>query len=280
MLRDDMYRFPMRLVAEAAFARHEYGTPVGGSEESLQRVSATDLVDWHALHALHAPLAIAIVGDLEPEDAAAIVAREFTDLRVKESVTPSIPRWPERIVTNATTREKAQTALALAFQGPTREDDDRYVTGLIATIASGLGGRFFDELRDRQSLAYTVHAFGVERRKAGLFVAYIATSPEKEALAREGLLREFARLRESPVSNEELTRAKSYAIGTHAIRQESGSAVLGDVLDAWQFGHGLAELTEFEERINAVTATRILDVARRYFDPERRIEGIVRGTAR
>ena len=280
MLRDDMYRFPLRLVADAAFASHPYGVPTSGTEESLPRISGADLVDWHASHVLVGPLAIAVVGDLDPADAARIIAAEFTALRPRDPVVPPEPAWPSRVVTNATTREKAQTALAIAFQGPTRDDDDRYVTALIATIASGLGGRFFDELRDRQSLAYTVHAFGAERRRAGLFVAYIATSPEKEERARDGLLREFARLTDAPVSTDELARAKSYAIGTHAIRQESGSAVMSDVLDAWQFGHGLGELTEFEEAVNAVTPERILEVARRYFDPARRVEGIVRGTER
>jgi zinc protease len=251
MLRDDMYRFPLRLAIEAAFAGHEYGIPAGGTEESLRRVSGDDLVEWHVGRVLHAPLAIAVVGDLEPDDAAAIVAREFASLRIRQPSTPSVPA--------------------------ARDDDDRYVTGLIATIASGLGGRFFDELRDRQSLAYTVHAFGAERQQAGLFVAYIATSPAKEGLARDGLLREFARLCETPVSEAEITRAKSYAIGTHAIRQESGAAVMGDVLDAWQFGHDLGELTRFEECVGAVTAERILDVARKYFDPMRRVEGVVRG---
>ena len=279
MLRDDMYRFPLRLVADAAFAGHEYGTPVAGTEESLANITASDLTAWHVSRALEGPLAIAIVGDLEPADAAAIIATSFAELRMREPSMPSVPSWPNDVVTNATSREKSQTALAIAFQGPTREDEDRYVTALIATIASGLGGRFFDELRDRQSLAYTVHAFGAERRRAGLFVAYIATSPEKEGRARDGLLHEFARLRDAPVSDEELARAKSYAIGTHAIRQESGSAVMGDVLDAWQFGGDLGELTEFEACVNAVTQERIMAVARRYFDPERRIEGIVRGTA-
>ena len=73
---------------------------------------------------------------------------------------------------------------------------------MIAGVASGLGGRFFDELRDKQSLGYTVHAFATERALAGAFVAYIATSPEKEEVARRGLLDEFAKLRDEPGDGE------------------------------------------------------------------------------
>ena len=279
MLRDDMYRFPVRLLVETAFAGHPYGQPASGNETTLQRIGLGHAIEWHSRAMMEAPTAIAIVGDVDPDEAAAMLASEFADLRWRAGSTVRRPEWPEHEVTNAASREKAQTALAIGFPGPSRNDDDRYAAALISTVASGLGGRFFDELRDRQSLAYTVSLFGVDRRAAGLFIAYIATSPDKEDVARAGLLNEFAKLRESPVTDEELRRAARYAIGTHAIRQESSSAVLGDVLDAWTFG-SLAELGEFEARVRAVTGERMMAVARKYFDESRRVEGIVRGAGR
>jgi zinc protease len=143
-----------------------------------------------------------------------------------------------------------------------------------------LGGRFFDELRDRQSLAYTVQAAVSEKRLAGTFVSYIATSPEKEDIARSGLLAEFEKLREQPVTEEELTRAKEYVVGSHAIGQESGGALLAEMLDAWMFGTGLGEILEHDSRVRAVTAEQMQTVARQYFDPKKRVEGIVRGVGR
>jgi zinc protease len=113
-----------------------------------------------------------------------------------------------------------------------------------------------------------------------MFLSYIATSPEKEEIARKGLLREFERLREEPVTEDELARAQRYAIGSHAIRQESGGAVLGEMLDAWMFGSGLRELDEYESRVRAVTREELLSLAKEYFVPERRVEGIVRGVGK
>jgi zinc protease len=150
---------------------------------------------------------------------------------------------------------------------------------MIASVASGLGGRFFDELRDKRSLAYTVTAFSAARRAAGTFGAYIATSPEKEAAARDGLLAEFQRLRDEPVTFEELERAQTYAIGVHAIQQQSGSSVLSEVIDAWLFGE-LSDLELFEQNVRGVTTRRMQRLAQRYFDPERRVEGIVRGVGK
>jgi zinc protease len=94
------------------------------------------------------------------------------------------------------------------------------------------------------------------------------------------LLAEFAKLRDQRVGEDELSRAKQYTIGTHAIAQELGGVLLAEMLDAWMFGAGLNELTEHDERVRSVTAEEMREVARRYFDPARRVEGIVRGVGR
>jgi zinc protease len=278
-LRDDMYRYPMRLAAMTAFAGHPYGVPVSGTEESLRRIAVDELRTWHGARVVQSHSVIAIVGDLDPDDAAALAARELRGLVPADSPRLHRPVWPSSVRTAGEERDKAQTALAILFPSPARDDDDRFAAMMLAGVASGLGGRFFEELRDKSSLCYTVHAFQAERRVAGTFAAYIATSPEKESAAREGLLREFAKLRTDPVTDEELTRAQTYAIGTHAIRQQSGGSVLSDVVDAWLFGD-LSELDEFESQIRRVTPERMRAVAERYFDPERRVEGIVRGVGR
>ncbi len=275
--RDDMYRYPMRLLVQGAFAGHPYGIPANGVEQTIGRIEAQRVRAWHEEQVLNGAAVIAIVGDVDPDEAAALAANRFAALRTREPTVLEPPAWPDRPTVVAESRQKKQTARALAFPSPTRRDEARYAASLIGGVASGLGGRFFDELRDRRSLAYTVHAHSAERRLAGMFIAYIATSPDKEQEAREGLLREFAKLREAEVSDDELRQAKAYAIGTHAIRQQSGAAVLSDVIDAWLVGTGLEELDEFEERVMAVTAREMREMAERYFDEGRLVEGIVRG---
>jgi zinc protease len=279
-LRDDMFRYPMRLVMSAAYGEHPYALSPLGNEESLRSARVEDVRQWYRAGLLGTQLVLGVVGDVVPEDAATIVARAFSDSHGSPPNQLEAPRWPDSGRINADSREKAQTALALAFRGPSRTDDRRFAAQLTATIASGLGGRFFDELRDRQSLAYTVHAYTSERQLAGMFLSYIATSPEKEDVARQGLLREFERLRTERVTDDELARAKRYAIGSHAIRQESGGAVLGEMVDAWMFGSGLSELSHYESSIEAVTPDDILAVAREFFDPNCRVEGVVRGAGK
>lgn len=278
-LRDDMYRYPMRMVQEAAYAGHPYATPAGGTEESLHAITIDEAREWYTSTMLRAPFVIAITGDVDADGIANTVASRFGSLMPAERSPLRVPAWPHEARERRTERDKAQSAIAIAFPAPARDNPSRFVAHVLASIASGLGGRFFEELRDRKSLAYTVHAFSSEHRVAGMFAAYIATSPEREEEARAGLLAEFESLQREPVTNEELARAKRYLQGMHDISQERGGAVLGNMVDAWLFGNGLHELEQFGARVEAVTADDILQLARHYFDPERVVEGVVRGVA-
>jgi len=277
-LRDDMMRYPIRLAMQAAFQGHPYARLTLGDEETLVALSAPDVAGWHRDHVLRGHSVIVIVGDVDPVAAARSAGRAFADLSLGDGKTPSAPSWPLNYTVRTEARDKAQSALALAFRGPDRKSPARFTADVLTSIVSGLGGRFFDELRDRQSLAYTVHVHALQRRHAGAIVAYIATSPDKEEAARAGLLAEFAKLRSADVTSEELERAKNYLIGSHAIARQSGASVLGEIVDAWLLGEGLAELEKYESAIRGVSAADIRALSMDAFAPEQRVEGVVRGS--
>lgn len=279
-LRDDMMRYPLRLLAEAAFPGHPYGRGAMGNEASLPAITRADVARWHEQSVLSSPAALAATGDVEEAVLAQALADAFTELRVSPVRVPPRPPWGADVVRRVELRDKAQTALALGFPGPARRDPSRYAASVLTGIASGLGGRLFEELREKRSLAYTVQAWTMGRVSAGLFAVYIATEPSREDEARAALLAELAKFREAPVTDEELSRSASYLTGSHAIALQGGAAVLADMIDAWLFGDGLEELDLFESRVRSVTATGIQELARDAFDPERRVEAIVRGRQR
>lgn len=275
-LRDDMYRYPMHLAARAAWGAHPYARSALGQESTLGAMTPDLLKQWHRDAVLRADQAIVVVADADPDDVAELMAGAFGGLAPTPSSTLVAPQWstPGRVESDR--RDKAQTALVLAYPGPSRADPRRFAAGLLGGVASGLGGRVFEALRGRQSLAYTVIVAPVVRPLSGMYVAYIATSPEKEDEARRGLLDEIEKLRSAPVTQDELDRARTYALGTWAIRQESGGAVMADIADAWLFG-SLDELSEYAAQMNAVTVDDLHAVASEWLDPSHRVEGAVLG---
>jgi zinc protease len=288
-LRDDMYRFPLRLLLKAAFGDHPYGHGPDDLERALPGVDADQIRRWYE-DQLDPPW-IFVVGDADPDRVIETLetrlggALEGLTSGPDGSPRPARPprragpEWPREGRVQEVHREKAQTALALAFPGPPRAHPDRVTLEILSAAVSGLGNRLFEELRSKRSLAYTVAAYPLTRRDAGAFVGYIATSVERAEEARTGLLHELARIRDEPPSEEELERARRYAIGAWQIRTQTNGAQLSDLAAAFMIGEGLDEITEFEARVNAVRRDDVRAAARHWFDEARLVEGVVRGSA-
>jgi zinc protease len=174
-------------------------------------------------------------------------------------------------------RETAQTAIAIAFPGPARNDPDALALRVFANAIGGLGGALFEDLRSRRSLAYTVSAFPVARRLGGAFAAYIATSPDRAEEARHELIHGIARLAETPLPAPDLERAQRYTIGVRRIQTQTNGAQLDQLAHALMLGRGLDEIRDLEDRVQALTPETIRDAAMRWIDPHRVVSGEVRG---
>ncbi len=274
--RDDMYRYPLRLCLQAAFPGHPYGYALEELERGVAHSSAEQLRAWQEARTRTEPWII-IVGDIDAREAARAVEK-FIDAQPANGGTAApMPEWPTTRTQLSEQRDKAQSALAIGFPGPRRNHPDVYALQVLANAVGGLGGRFFEELRSKRSLAYTVALMPVFRPAAGTFIGYIATTPEREEEARAGLYEQFAALLEAPLSADEIERSKRYTIGSWQIRSQTNAAQLSDLLQAHLLGTGMAEIEEFEARIRAVDAAAIQAVAQRYFRPEVAVEGVVRG---
>jgi zinc protease len=280
-LRDDMYRFPMRLFMQAAFADHPYGYPLGATERAIASLDRSQIADWHAHEVLRGEPWVFVVGDVDADHAARSLAARFAALEAEpRERRVDAPVWPRAPVLEVELRDKAQTALVVGFPGPARASADVYPLQLFANVISGLGGRLFEELRSRRALAYSVAAFPLVRWQAGAFVGYIATSPEREDEARERMIEELRRSIAEPLPESELERARRYTIGTWRIRSQTNAAHLTELITALLLGNGLDEIREYEQRIEAITPEIVQQTAQRYIDADRAVVGVVRGTGK
>ena len=277
--RDDMFRYPLKLLYANLFKNHPYGLSSLGDEVSIESLNREHVVSWYFEQFAADNLTVVLVGDLESEKALDLINTRFSMLRANGTAPNGrvAATSVNEIVECSDERKKEQTALALGFSGPSYLEEDYYALIVLQNVLSGLGGRFFEELRSRQSLAYTVLTFLVSRHAGGAFVSYIATSPDKEEVAREGLLREFEKLLSAPISEEELSQAIKYTTGTHQIALETNGAQMSQYAHNELIGKGISGIEEFPAKIKKVTSDDILRAARKYFDLDGYALGVVRG---
>lgn len=277
-LRDDMFRYPLQRVLAHAYPGHPYGLPTLGEPEVVAAMAGATVREWHDLLRQRRAMAVA-VGDLEPEALIDGLAPLSEWPQTSEDSTGTAEEPAFRSDTGMERRDKAQTAVALAFPAAPFGSPDRYALTVIGTLLSGLAGRLFHELRDKRSLAYTVAVMPWLRGQAGAMLGYVATSPEREDEAREAMLAELSRLAGGDIAGAELVRARNYAAGMVEIQQQSGAGVAGEISTAWTYGV-LQELTEVPQRLRSVTADEVARVAAGVFDLTSRAEFVLRGSGK
>src|SRR5439155_7381121 len=164
-----------------------------------------------------------IVGDTHGTGLVASIADALTNEDLHERDIASLPAPESKKETKETveTVSRQQTALVYGFPGAPRAGNDRYPLIVLENIVSGLGGRFFDAIREKQGLAYTVRTANAFFTRGGTVFTYTAFSPENEAKVKESLEKEFERLRKEGVRADEVKKAIAYSVGEHEIRLQS-----------------------------------------------------------
>ena len=270
-----------RVAFDMAFAQvypdHPYGMTTLGQEQSVAAISRDDLVSFYKDMLDPGNLVITVVGDIDEEAVVETIEAALAGLKPSrrpfELPAPATPPTSVRQIRHTTSRH--QSHIVLAYPSVDVLDPDRYPLAVLDMILSGQSGRLFDQLRDRQSLAYSVSAFVTKGLTPGVLGAYIGTDPANTEAALAGLLGQLEDIGSQEPTAAEMERAKRYLIGSQEIGLQSNSAMAEDMTFNELYGLGYLASRDYPERINAVTAAEVVRVASKYFDPAIRAEVVV-----
>ena len=267
-LTDSQAQYSRQLLKQALYGDHPYGLPPLGTAESLPRISRADLKEWHTQFVQKAIPVIVIAGDTEGSELVArlsgyisTVGAEPMDLKMALPV-KSHDRPNER----TESRERGQSATAVGFLTLGASEPETRVLTVTANLVSGLGGRFFEQIREKQALAYTVSAAYEPTSLGGFFLAYVATSPENRRQALNALREQFNRLAAELPTEEEVRRGKNFSGGLWRMRLQRRNLQVFEFARLRIAGLGLDEIQNYASQYDFVAPSMIRDVARKYFD--------------
>lgn len=276
--RDQLSSLTFANLRKAVFGTHPYAFRIHGNADTVKSFDNIALKNAYRKRLDPKNLWIAVVGDIDTDEAVHLFTRTVGQFQNPEAVIATKHPEPElsgRKYVEAIA-DRAQAHLALGFLGASIDSEDRYAIDILNTVLSGQGGRLFLELRDRQSLAYTVTTSAVEGIGTGLFAGYIGTSPDKMNQALDSMVRELEKIRETPISRSELDRAKRYLSGTFEIELQRSSSQASNLCLNALYGLGVKHHLEYPERIRAVTREDVLRIARKYLDFSRTVLSVTR----
>jgi zinc protease len=163
-----------------------------------------------------------------------------------------------------------QTEVRIGHPGVPRRIPDFHALSVMSAILGGLfNSRLNMRLREEKGYTYGASAGFDLRRFSGPFGARAAVNTEVTVPAIVDTLAELERIRETPVSADELRAARDFLVGIFPLRFETPSAVVGAL--AGLVTHDLPddELNRYRPAIEAVTVDDVLAAARARIDPGR-----------
>jgi zinc protease len=262
------------LFSETLFNEHPYSLDRLGDPESVRNLTAQDVRSFYQRYIRPQGMVITVVGDVEPEDIHNRMNQLLKDFTGDPADPPRIEppqRW-EGIKTASEVVPKAQTHMVLGFLAAGLKSDDRYPLEVLDAVLSGMGGRLFTELRDKQSLAYSVTSFYRPGLDIGSFGFYIGFDPDKLDQVQTGFREIIRQLNEQPVTSDELDGAKEYILGNYEIELQEYSSQATEITYDVLYGLGADYRRRYVEGINAVTAEDVQRVARKYLDLDQAVE--------
>ncbi len=264
---DYMPSVAVREFKKLLFSPHPYSMNVLGTPENVMRFSRDDILNAYHNFVVPDRAIIAVVGDFDADQ----LKQELTDLLKdwQNQAEGFLPTPPSPAPLNSPKvvnihRDKQQEHIVLGFMGTSISDQDRYPLEVLNAILAGQGGRLFKELRDKESLAYSVTSFlnfGVD---CGFVAAYIACSPEKKKKAQKGLWRELYKIQEEPPEVTEVQRAINWLLGRYQISLQTPGAKAMDMAINELLGLGYDFSNRYPALLRQVTPQQVMDVAKKY----------------
>ncbi|MBN1217898.1 MAG: insulinase family protein [Anaerolineae bacterium] len=250
---------------------HPYGRPIDGTLKSIPGLTRDDLLGFY--HQLH------------PQAGIVVVVGDITGAQVYQTLEATLGQWqpdhsppdttlpPPRPLTETAQcmhpmENKSQADLVLGWMGPNRRADDFYAAYVGNTILGqlGLGGRIGQSVRDTEGLAYYVNSNLQGGNGPGPWFAYAGVNHAGIGKAVSLILAEIRRLRQEPVTDQELADAKAYLTGIMPLQMETNEGVASILLDMQLYKLGDDFISRYPDIINAVTKAEIQAASQKYLD--------------
>jgi predicted Zn-dependent peptidase len=246
---------------------HSLGKPILGTRETVKRFNQAILRDYYSSVYSPSNLLVTAAGNLAHEKLVSLAAERFATVAAANTdpVQPA-PATHARIALRSK-KELEQVHLCLGVPSYPIPHEDRFTCYVLNTmLGGGMSSRLFQNIRERQGLAYAVFSELSPYSDTGCLSVYAGTSLEAAKLVVASVLKEFTDLKEDVAPAEEVRRAKDHLKGSLMLSLESTSSRMSNLARQQMHFGRFFTLDELAESIENVTAADVQRVARTFFD--------------
>ena len=251
------------------FNGHYYGNTSSKVLENLKNITKDKVINNYKNLLQNGKKVISVVGDIDFDSVKEKLNKNLGDLPASvdfKTVSKVKPLASDEYV-EILKPDANQAHIIKGWLTDTLSGEDYPVLLLLNVIlgACGLSSRLFLELRDKKGLAYVVRSSYETFAQCADFFIYIATEPKNIEVSLAGFKEEIEKIKNFPVSQEELENAKNNMLGKWAFTQETNENQAILYANYGILGLGFDFNDRAKEKIKYVTVEQVQKCAQKYF---------------
>jgi predicted Zn-dependent peptidase len=250
---------------------HPLGKPILGTKETVKRFERQPVVEAYAHRFAPGNIIVSAAGNLDHDRFVELVTRHFEHMKASKNGNGFHADAP-KIVSRIILRNKKaleQVQLCLGVPAHPIAHEKRHAGYILNTLlGGGMSSRLFQNIRERQGLAYSIYSDLNPYRDTGCLAVYAGTSLASASKVVQSVVKEFRNLKAEPVPEEELKRSKAQLKGSLMLSLESSTARMSNLARQEMYFDRFYDLDELIERIEAVTAEDLTQLANEFFKTE------------
>ena len=260
------------MLTQSFWRGHPLGAPILGTRATVKRFTRASVVNCFQRWYTPANTVITAAGNVRLESLLKLVGKSFAGLKTKPRTSTNSHTAPlthaRLIARNKPALEQAH--ITLAVPSYPLAHPRRYAASVLNNILGGsMSSRLFQNIRERQGLAYAVFSELNPYSDAGMLSVYAGTGRSTTERVLRSIAGEFQRLKKELVAPEELRRAKDQLKGSLVLSLESPGARMSNLARQEIYFGRFFSVEELHASIEAVTAQDVQQTALEFFDPRK-----------
>jgi predicted Zn-dependent peptidase len=253
---------------DIVFADHSLGRNILGTTESVDKLSQQDIKDFIAANYHTDKIVVAVLGDYSLAKAVKIFTKYYEEIpenlhqdnREAPAQSQVITRIDQKPIMQAHTMI-GSTAYSLHHP---------FKTGLLLLnnllCGTGMSSILNLQIREKHGIAYSIESGYSPLSDTGIFTLYFGTDKEKVNRAQSLIYKEFKKIRENPLTEVQLQKAKNKFIGQIALGEENRIGLIVSMAKSLIDYNKIDSLETVFQKIQAVNTQDMAQIADEILD--------------
>ena len=248
---------------------HPIGKPILGTPDTVSSFTRDSLQKWFRRWYAPNHVVITAAGHLTHEEIVKLVSERFLGLSAEaDGVADAVP-LPLPHITLRNKQELEQVHICIGVPALPLTDPRRFAVSILNDVlGGGMSSRLFQNIRERQGLAYAIFSELSAYRDSGSLSVYAGTSLENAEKLLRSVLGEFRKICDEPLPEDELRRAKDHLKGATLLALEGSGQRMSSLARYHLYFNRHFSPAELIAMLEEVTATDVQELAREFFRSE------------